>query len=226
MKKLLKNPFSILTEIVTLVLAVLWYKHTCGYEPLIAMISSLAALITSISLIYCSRPKIELFAKRMDYGRNNQGFSSNNPPIITAGAKDVNIHWKLFWHYTIEIRNNSSQNAYSISFEYLNMPKNVRIDNQIGEREPILANEMKTINLKLIETIESTIAQAEKRLKEDDKNLLPDATIILKYKDESGSIYGTKFTWANNSNKLYKPCWRVGSPARHRKDHIKKRHAN
>jgi hypothetical protein len=207
MKKLIKNPFSILLEIVTLVLAVLWYLHSREYEPLITMISLFSALVASISLIYCSRPKIELLLiPRNDYGRNHRGFSANNPSIILPGAKNVNIHWELFWIYDIEVRNNSFQNAYSISFDYFNMPKNTRIDNKIGEIEPILAHEAKTIRLKVIETTESTVEQADERLKVNKKNLLSDAKIDIKYKNESGSLYGTIFTCVNNNNKLYKPC--------------------
>jgi ABC-type polysaccharide/polyol phosphate export permease len=81
--KILKNTVTILFEIIILILAVLWYKKTPEYEPLIAIIVSFIALISSFgSRLFFSRPIIELHHVKTDFGRSPKGYTTNNPPII------------------------------------------------------------------------------------------------------------------------------------------------
>ena len=205
MIRFLKNSFLIAMEFAVLVLFILWYLQACEYEPLIGIITSSVALITSFSFKLLSKPKIELYQQRTDYGRYNQGFSANNPRIIKLGVDKPNVHWKLFWNFDIEIRNNSSQNAYSISFEYLNMPQKTFIGNELGVIEPILAHEKKTIRIKLFQEVESNHEIADNYLKENATKLMLGVKIIVKYKDESRATYFTEFEWSTNRNK-FKIC--------------------
>ena len=202
MLRLLKNSFLITAECVILVLFTLWYLQTCDYEPLIGIISSFVALMTSCSFKLFARPKIELYQQRGDYGRSNQGFSMNNPRIITLGIDKPNVHWKLFWNFEIEIRNNSSHNVYSISFEYLNMPQKTFIENELGVIEPILAHEKKIVRIKLFQEVEANHEVADRYLNENATKLMSEVKIIVKYKDESMSTYYTKFEWSKNQNKF------------------------
>ena len=202
MTRFLKNSFLIFAEFLVLVLFILWYLQTCEYAPLIGIIGSITALATSLSLKFFSRPKIELYQQRDYYGRNNIGYSANNPKIIRLGVDEADIYWKLFWNFDIEIRNNSSLNAYSIIFEYLNFPPNTFIENELGAIEPILAHEKRTIRVKLSQIVQANSKVADKYLQENAMILMSGVKIIVKYKDEARATYYTEFEWNSNQNKF------------------------
>jgi len=202
MIKLLKNTFFIIADFAILILFILWYITTCDYEPLIGIIATFVVLCSGISLKFLHRPRIELFQKIDGYGRNNLGISTNNPNIIRLGIDKPNIHWKLFWDFNIEMRNNSSVNAYSINFDYRNLPIKTHIENPIGKIEPILAHDKKEIKIKLIQEVESNSTVADKYLEENSKILMNNVKIIIKYKDENRITYYTEFIWNSNTNKF------------------------
>jgi hypothetical protein len=197
-----KNQTLILIELIALPITVFWCLISQNIEAAISMISLFVTLTASFSLNAFLRPRIELSITNSDYGRGDARIIANNPGIINAGAADINMHYTLSWNYTIEIRNNSSKVAYSIDFEYQNMPQNSYVINEF-KKESILANDAKTFQLKLSENIEATPDEADKHLKEVKRKIESDTKIILKYKDEAGSTYYTKFIWGEKKNILY-----------------------
>lgn len=200
--KILKNSITIISEIVVLILSILWYKSTLDYEPLIAIIVCSVGLISSLVTRFVVRPKIELHHQNTDYGRLTKGYTFNNPPIIRVGVDNPDQYWELFWNYTLEIRNNSSQDAYSIEIEYKNIPDKTFINGEIGKIEPLLANDKREFKVKVVQNITGTHVQADEYLKTNIKMLMKDAKILIKYKDDSRTSFYTEYDWSSNTNKL------------------------
>lgn len=200
--KILKNSITIISEIVVLILSILWYKSTLDFEPLIAMIVSGVGLITSLITRFVVRPKIELHHQKTDYGRFTKGYTSNNPPIIRVGIDNPDLYWELVWNYTLEIRNNSSQDAYSIEIDYKNIPDKTIVNGEIGKIEPLLANDKREFKVKVVQNITGTHIQADEYLKTNIKELMKDVKISIKYKDDSRSTFYTEYDWSSNTNKL------------------------
>jgi len=200
--KILKNSITIISEIIVLILSILWYKSTHDYEPLIAIIICSVGLITSLITRFVVRPKIELYHQKTDYGRLTKGYTPNNPPIIRVGVDNPDQYWELFWNYTLEIRNNSSQDAYSIEIEYKNIPDKTFINGEIGKIEPLLANAKREFKIKVVQNITGTHIQADEYLKTNIKTLMRDAMILIKYKDDSRTSFYTEYDWSRNINKL------------------------
>jgi hypothetical protein len=200
--KILKNSITILSEIIVLILAVLWYKVTRDYEPLITIIVSAVALITSLFSKFIVRPKIILHIQKTDWGRSPRGFTSNNPPIINIGIDHPEQYYELSWNYLLEIRNNSSQDAYSIEIENKNIPEKTFIKGEFGKIEPLLANDKKEFRIKIIQNVTGTHIQADAYLISNIKELMKEVKILVKYKDESGTNFYTEFDWMTDTNKL------------------------
>lgn len=200
--KFIRSTITIISEFIILVLAILWYIKTHEYEPLIAIIVSTVGLITSSISKFVIRPKIELQHKKIDWGRNTRGYTVNNPPIIRVGIDHPNQYWELFWNFALEIRNNSSLNAYSIEIEYLNIPEKTIIHGNFGKIEPLLANEKREFRIKVVQNITGTHIDADKYLKDKILEMMGNTQILVKYKDESGITFYTEYNWSENSNKL------------------------
>jgi len=200
--KILKNTITIISEIVVLILSILWYRSTRDYEPLIAVIVSSVGLITSLIYKFVFRPKIELHHQKTDWGRLTKGYTKNNPPIIRVGLDNPDQYWELYWNYTLEIRNNSSQDAYSIEIEYKNIPEKTFINGEIGKIEPLLANDKREFKVKVVQNITGTHIQADEYLKTSITELMKNAKILIKYKDESRTIFYTEYDWSSDSNRF------------------------
>jgi len=199
--RILKNTITILAEIVILILAILWYKKTKDFEPLIAIIIGGVGLLSSLITKFLVRPKIVLHQKQTDWGRLTKGYTPNNPPIIRLGTDIPNQYWELFWNHALEIRNNSSQTAYSIDVKYINTPAKTYINGEIGKIEPLLANEKREFIIKIVQNTTGNHLQADEYLKTNIKILMKDAKILVKYEDESGTKYFTVYDWLTDSNK-------------------------
>ena len=200
--KILKNTITILSETIILILAILWYKKTLEYEPLIAIIVSSIALISSFGTRLFSRPKIELHHIKTDWGRLTKGYTANNPPIIRVGIDNPEQYWELFWNYILEVRNNSSLDAYSIEMDYKNIPEKTFIHGKIGKIEPIKANDKRELKVKVVQNITGTHLEADKYLKDKIDELMKSAIVNVKYKDESRTSYYTKYYWLADKNKF------------------------
>lgn len=202
--KYLKNPITIIFELAALIFAILWYLSAREYEPLIAIIVSFSALISSLSAKLFVRPKIVLYHTRGCYGQMSNAFLRDKSNLIILNEDKSSAYWNLSWCFSVEVRNNSSHTAYSVNFEYLNMPQktDVKIENEIGAIEPINVNDKKNIGIKLTQKIVANSAEVEKYYKEGVANLMAKVKIIVKYKDEYGTPYCTEFTWNNNQNKF------------------------
>lgn len=200
--KILKNTITIISELVILIISILWYISTSDYEPLIAMIVSSVGLITSLISKFVFRPKVELHHQKTDWGRHTKGYTKNNPPIIRVGIDNLDQYWELNWNYTLEIRNNSSQDAYSIEIEYNNIPEKTFINGEIGKIEPLLANDKREFKVKVVQNITGTYIQADEYLKTNIKELLKNVKILIKYKDECRTVFYTEYDWSTDSNRF------------------------
>lgn len=200
--KILRNSITIISEIVTLILSILWYLQSKEYEPLIAIIVSSIALISSFMSRIFVRPKLVLHKKKNHWGRSPRGYTSNNPQIIRVGRDQPEQYWELDWNYELEIRNNSSETAYYIEIDYKNLPPKTNINGQIGKIEPLTPHEKRTFEIKLIQNITGTHIDADDYLKYNVDILTESLIIKLKYKDESGVVYYTVFNWVKDENKL------------------------
>jgi len=200
--RIIKNTITILAEIIVLILSTLWYIKTYEYEPLIAMIISGVGLLTSLISKWFVRPKIVLHHKKTDWGRLTKGYTSNNPQIIRLGVDIPNQYWELFWNHILEIRNNSSQTAYSIDIKYINTPPKTYINGEIGKIEPLLPNERRDFKIKIVQNTTGTHLEADDYLKTNIMTLMEDAKIIVKYEDESGTKFYTEYNWLTDTNKF------------------------
>ena len=200
--KYLKNTITIFSEIGILILAILWYGKSSEYEPLIAIIVSSIALISSLGSRFFVRPKIELHHIKTDWGRLTKGYTANNPPIIRVGIDNPEQYWELSWNFTLEVRNNSSLDAYSIEMNYENIPEKTFIKGEIGKIEPIKANDMRELKVKVVQNITGTHLEADEYLKTKIDELMKTARVIVKYKDESRTSYYTKYNWSADKNKF------------------------
>jgi len=200
--KYLKNTFAILSEIIVLMIAIIWYRNTYDYEPLIMIILFSVGLITGLTSKLMVRPRIELHHENVGTSRITRGYTGNNPPIIRLGVDNPDQYWKLVWDHTLEIRNNSSVNAYSLSINYINLPDKTFIEGKIGKIEPLLAHDHREFKVKIVQYISGTHLQADEYLQTNIRELMKDAKIKVKYKDESRSTYFTIYNWAKDNNKL------------------------
>ncbi|SFF10447.1 hypothetical protein [Thermophagus xiamenensis] len=200
--RILKNTITILAEIIVLILSTLWYLKTKEYEPLIAMIIGGVGLLTSLISKWFLRPRIVLHQQKTDWGRLTKGYTNNNPLIIRLGIDIPNQYWELFWNHILEIRNNSSQTAYSIDIKHINTPHKTYINEEIGKIEPLLANEKRDFKVKIIQNTTGTHIQADDYLKTNIKTLMKDAKILVKYEDESGTKFYTEYDWLTDTNKF------------------------
>lgn len=198
--KLIKNTFTILSEIIVLIISILWYSNTHDYEPLIVLIVSAVGLITSLISKFVIRPKIEVHNHKTDWGWYPKGYTRNNPPIIRVGIDQIDQFWELHWNFTLEIRNNSSQNAYSIEIEYKNIPQKTFIDGNFGKIEPLLANEKREFRISIIQNITGTHIDAKEYSQKNINELMKNTKIVLRYKDESGTIFRTEYDWLKDAN--------------------------
>lgn len=73
---------TIITEVVILILAILWYRQKNEIEPLILIITTSVGLLLSIAFRTYSRPRIELHKKQTLWGRSPLGFTPNNPSVM------------------------------------------------------------------------------------------------------------------------------------------------
>lgn len=200
--KILRSTITILSELVVLILSILWYFQTKDYEPLIAIIIATVALISSLLTRLFVRPKLVLHKQKNHWGRSPKGYTANNPQIIRVGIDNPEQYWELDWNYQLEIRNNSSVTAYYIEIDYINLPHKTYVEGEIGKIEPLKPHEKKIFKIKLIQNITGTHMEADNYLKTNEDILTKYLIIRLKYKDESGTPYYTTYNWVKDENKL------------------------
>lgn len=187
---------------VCLILFVLWYLQKREIEPLIGIITSGGFLLVSIITKLSRRPKIVLHYNKIIWGRGPKGYTKNNPPIIRVGIDKPDIYWELQWNYELEIRNNSSITAYNLEIEYINLPPKTLIEGKIGKIEPIMPNDIKKFKIKLIQNITGTSVDADEYLNKNAITLTANFVIKIKYQDESGFTFKTKYHWALDKNEF------------------------
>ena len=202
MIKILRNTITILSEIVILTLSIFWYLQTKDFEPIITIIVAIVGLISSLLSRLFVRPKLVLHKQNNNWGRSPKGYTVNNPQIIRVGIDNPEQYWELDWNYQLEIRNNSSETAYYIEINYINLPPKTYVKGQIGKIEPLTPHEKRIFEIKLIQNITGTHIEADNYL-EINADILTEKLIIkIKYKDESGTSYYTFYNWVKDDNKL------------------------
>lgn len=196
----LKKTITIFSELIILILAIIWYQQNKEIEPLILIIATSVGLFLSISFRSYSRPRIELHKKQTLWGRSPLGYTPNNPSVIRLGIDLTEHYWRLTWNYNLEIRNNSSTPVYSIEIKYSNLPPNTTIDGSIGKIEPLMAHEFREFKLKMSQQVVGTHIDADKYLEENAIKLMEHFKIRIKYKDEDRIGYFTDYDWTTDSN--------------------------
>lgn len=196
----LKKTITIITEIVVLILAIIWYRQHSEIEPLILIVTTSVGLILSIAFRTYSRPRIELHKKETLWGRSPLEFTPNNPSVIRVGIDLTEHYWRLLWYYDLEIRNNSATSIYSIEIIYSNLPPNTTIEGSIGKIEPLMAHEMREFKLKMTQQVVGTHIDADKYLQDNAKKLMEKFNIRIKYKDEDRITYYTDYNWTGDRN--------------------------
>lgn len=197
--KILRNTITIVSEIIVLFLAILWYIQNKEFEPLIVIILTLVGLVSGFLSRFYIRPKLVLHKQINNWGRIPKAFV-NIPQQIVIGINHAQQHWELNWNYELEIRNNSSETAYYIEIDYENLPPNTYVDGQIGKIEPLLPHDKKTFEIKIFEDVVGTYIDAENYLKINAEILTGKLIIKLKYKGESNTSYCTIFNWKEDVN--------------------------
>jgi len=148
------------------------------------------------------RPKLVLHKNKNFWGRSPIGYTENNPQIINVGIDHPEMYWELNWNYELEIRNNSSTTAYYVEIDYQNLPPKTFIKGEIGKIEPIASHEKRIFEIKLTQTITGSHIEADKYLLANADILTKNLVIKLKYKDESGMSYFTKYNWVTDDSKF------------------------
>lgn len=205
--RFLTKTITISIEIISLTLFIVWYRQHKEIEPLIGIIGSVGAFLTSIVLKISVRPRIVLHKRKTHWGRRPRGFTENNPPIIQVGVDHPNMYWELDWNFILEIRNNSSLTAYNISIVYKNLPPKTFVQGEIGKIEPLLSNELREFGVKIVQNVTGNHFDAERYMAENESILTQNFIITVKYMDESGLKFCTKYIWQSDLNK-FSICWR------------------
>lgn len=199
MKKIISSYILIIIEIIILLLSVLWYFEQKEIEPIIVGITALGGIITAILIRITRRPRLVLHHVRNSTMRLHRGYSPRQAnQILQVGIDHPIAFWELKWNYKLEIRNNSSNDAYYVEIEYENLPINTKIAGELGKIEPILANSMKELEIIFRKELEGTHIQADDYLRNNENILTKDFKIVIKYKNEDGLKYKTVFNWVNN----------------------------
>lgn len=197
----LAQTISIIVQILLLILSIMWYRQNYEMEPLIAIITLCGTTIVGLLIRLGKRPKMQLHNIKTYHGRFTKGLTKNNPQIIRVGIDKMDQFWDLEWNYDLEIRNNSSYTAYNIVVEYNNIPEKTIVIGEIGKIEPIQSHEMKLFKIKVMQSVVGNHIDADNYLKQNEEVLTKDFTVTLKYTDESGIRYRTKYFWLKQKNK-------------------------
>lgn len=185
-----------------LILCVIWYKNTTEIEPLIGIIATSSALVVSVLLKFANRPRIVLHHKWTHSGRNPQGYTVNNPPVIHVGVDKPDMYWRLTWNYILEIRNNSSFTAYNIKINYINLPDKTSIEGEFGKIEPFKTHEIREFHVRLIQNVTGNHVDADNYLENNPAILTEQFRIQLNYSDEHGFPFRTVYHWTKDENKF------------------------
>lgn len=200
--RILTNTLTILAEIAGLILSIVWFRNTSEIEPLIGMITAGTALIVSCLLRVANRPRIVLHHQWTDAGRNPQGYTHNNPPVIRVGIDKPEMYWRLTWNYILEIRNNSSYTAYNIKIKYINLPDKTFVEGEFGKIEPFQTHEKREFRIKLVQNVTGNHVDADSYLENNPSILTEEFRIQLNYTDEHVFPFRTLYYWTKDENKF------------------------
>ena len=211
MKKFLANNLTLLGEIATIILSLNWYFQNREIEPIIALIVSSIAFITSL-FFRVNSPKLILNIENLSKSRRQEAMSRSDRNardkegniIIYQGGGTSVFHWELSWFYTLSIRNNSSHVVYSpIMFTKDNSP-NINITQFLDEFEPIQPQEKIDIEIKYTIHFEGTGDEANNKLKEYGKYPpeMKKLQIMVSYKDEGDSNLFSVFSVSSNNTSI------------------------
>ena len=200
--KFITNTITILCELAALIVMIIWYANGKELEPLAGIIISGGAFLASILLKLANRPRIVLHHIWTDSGRNPQGYTANNPPLIRVGIDHPEQYWRLRWNYILEIRNNSSFTAYNIRIKYLNIPDKTFIEGEFGKIESFQTHAKKEFRVKLIQNVTGTYIDADNYLENNPNILTEEFKIRVNYTDEYGFPFCTIYCWIKDENKF------------------------
>ncbi|MGE6353962.1 hypothetical protein ACQKCJ_08790 [Flavobacterium sp. NPDC079362] len=198
----LAQTISIIIQVILLVLSIVWYRQDYEIEPLIGIITLCGSSIISLLMRFVKRPKMQLYHVKTHYGRWTTGLTKNNPQVIRLGIDKIDQYWDLEWDYNLEIRNNSSFTAYNIVVEYNNIPEKTIVKGEIGKIEPVQSHDMREFKIKVTQSVEGNHIEADNYLKQNEGVLTKDFTITLKYTDENGIRFRTKYFWLSQKNEF------------------------
>lgn len=200
--RILRNVYAIVSEFIILIFAVLWFIQVKDFEPFILIIATIIGLVSGLISKSYIRPKLILHKEKTYWGKSPKGYTSNNPPIIMVGIDRQEMYWELNWNYELEIRNNSSSTAYYVKIEYKNLPPKTYVDGEIGKIEPITPHEKRIFNIRIVQNITGDNIEAGRYLELNADILTKSLSINLKYTDESGTTFKTRYNWIKDENKL------------------------
>jgi len=199
--KFLTSSITIIVELVILALSIIWYATDREIEPMIGIIASSGGLIAGLLTKFAARPRIVLHRRETHLGRSPQGYTPNNPPVIRVGIDKPDMYWKLDWNYVLEIRNNSTHTAYNLQIEYRNIPEKTFVVGEIGKIEPIQPHELREFNIKIVQNVSGTHVDADKYMEENPNVLTKDFVIEIKYKDEAGIRFRSRYNWLKDESR-------------------------
>ena len=198
----LAQTISIIVQIILLILSIIWYKQKYEIEPLIGIIGLGSSSIIGFLMRFIKRPKMQLHHTKTHFSRWTNGLTKNNPQVIRLGIDKIDQYWDIVWNYKLEIRNNSSFTAYNIVVEYNNIPAKTIVNGEIGKIEPIQSHEMKIFKIEVTQCVEGNHLEADNYLNQNEEVLTKDFTITLRYTDESGIRFRTKYFWLKQKNEF------------------------
>ena len=203
MKKILTNTITLFTETTALIVSIMWFINSKGYEPILAIIFSSSSLITSLVLKSKEEPNLEI-----KIIPNGKGAKPTQPSLKTPKNKDGvpvmqagNMIGKreIYWKYLIKVVNNSSITAFNPELYVSDEFSGIYFIGDLDVNSPIKGAE--SIDLEFTYTKWTDGTPSERKAEHQPKfppELLNGFKLIIKYTSESGNPVYKKFEFLNN----------------------------
>ena len=198
----------IVVELLVLIIASIWWYQEHGWEPLTLIIPSVGALIATL---FFRTANSAVFS--IKYLRN--GTSKKPLEISSQTPRDEEGRYLLLmdekigkreitWRFTIEITNNSSNNAYEPEL-YIRSDMNSLVFTSVDDfGRPIAALESRRVDSRFVKYVFGSQIEREKESSVDiPPEIKSKLNIILIYKDEDQKFHMTRFDMQNGSGRYY-----------------------
>lgn len=214
MRTFLENIKTLIGELIGLVGGFIWAKHSnWDYEPIMLMTISAVGIIIFIALRFIptheDRPIVELEFVSKSTFRSPPDIIANMSPKDETGQyfeirEGGTYLFRVKKSYNLVIRNNSKNNAYSLTIYKLRESYPLIFEKKYNSLDPLTIDKPSTIPFSYQVYRPMTHQNAEILITSEIPDDLKHLTLIVEYKSESRRTYYTKFSPLNNNEHLKK----------------------